>query len=556
MTQHIASGGAPVNSTVAAVSNQQIPSGLQDGDLAVALRDIITKANAIMLIADKRRVAAATYRESDAVWRFDASGDFGDESRRVVEGATKKFKWLEVDSLPNGLNFVASAKNYTKGAVDRWASERDILTGFKRQPKAQAGGRTGEVSPETRKRVGSEAGWHCQFEGCGENLWLDANTDTLGNFSYFAHIIASSVDGPRGHPTLSEQLCDTAENVMLLCDKCHRLIDRVSPDDYPAATLNAMRTANVGQVAGLFGSLRFPSSDMIVIGGNIVNQSVVFNQRLAEKAMRAAKLRPVTGQALHFASNASDMGDGSAAHYWENQFDQWMRTDIPLLRARLTGVTYGGVRSEEISVFPLHHMSVLALAGHLIGEARSVRLFQFERNAVGGGTQGDQWAWPSNAKEPDPSKYSVKVHREPRDGETEALLLVSLTDSVPPAELPAEFYQQDGWQMPVVEVVVPNPSRSVIGHPHDLELVGKAFDEALQKLQEKWRVDRVHCIPVAPATACVRLGQKLQSRHQSRVVFYERARTNDGSRGQFKPTIEIASSYVKNVQTGREVPLT
>lgn len=110
--------------------------------------------------------------------------------------------------------------------------------------------------------------------------------------------------------------------------------------------------------------------------------------------------------------------------------------------------------------------------------------------------------------------------------------------------------------MPVVEVVVPNPSRSVIGHPHDLELVGKAFDEALQKLQEKWRVDRVHCIPVAPATACVRLGQKLQSRHQSRVVFYERARTNHGSRGQFKPTIEIASSYVKNVQTGREVPLT
>jgi len=69
---------------------------------------------------------------------------------------------------------------------------------------------------------------------------------------------------------------------MLLCDKCHRLIDRVSPDDYPAATLNAMRASNVGQVAGLFASLRFPSSDMIVIGGNIVNQSVVFNQRLAE----------------------------------------------------------------------------------------------------------------------------------------------------------------------------------------------------------------------------------------------------------------------------------
>ncbi len=556
MTQHIASESSLVNSATEAVSNQKISRGLQDGELAVALREIIAKANSVVLIADKRRVGVATNREADAVWRFEVSGDFDADSRQVVEGATKKFKWLEADSLESGLNDVVKATGYRKGVVDRWASDRDILTGFKRQPKGQASGRTGEVSPETRKRVGAEAGWHCQFDGCGENLALNANTDTVGNFSYFAHIIASSIDGPRGEAGLSEKLYDTVENVMLLCDKCHRLIDRVSPAVYCKEKLNAMRAANVAQVKGLFSSLRFPSSDMIVIGGNILNQSVVFNQRLAEEGMRAAQLRPTGDKPFHFAFNGNEMGDGSSPHYWESYFDQFARTDIAGLRARLTGATYGGAQADVISVFPLHVMSVLALAGHLIGEARSVRFFQFERNTVSGGASGEQWAWPADTERPDSSKYSVKVHREAMAGEKEGLLLVSLTDSVPPAELPVDFYQDGEWRMPVVEVVVPNPSRSVIGHPYDLELVGKIFDEALQKLQEKWRVDRVHCIPVAPATACVRLGQKLQSRHQSRVVFYERARTPDGSRGQFKPTIEIASSYVKNVQTGRQVSLT
>ncbi|WP_143026349.1 HNH endonuclease [Paraburkholderia fungorum] len=555
MTQPVASMGDLENTVSEADSNAEIIRGISDGELALALRGILRRGNPVVLIADKQRVAVASQREQNAEWRFEASGDFGDQSRAVVEGAMKNFKWLEVDSLETGLDAAASATVYRKGDVSRWTERRDILTGFKR-PKAQDRGRTGEISADTRKRVGAEAGWHCQFEGCGENLWLDANTDTLGNFSYFAHIIASSVDGPRGHAKLSGRLFDTAENVMLLCDKCHRLIDRVSPDEYSVDTLNGMRAANVEQVASLFRSLRFPSSYMIVVGGNILNQSVVFDQRRAEEAMRAAKLRPAGGKPFWFAYNGNEMGDGSSPHFWETQFDQWARMDIPALRARLTGATYGGAQAEVVSVFPLHLMSVLVLAGHLIGEARSVQVFQFERNSVGDNTQGDQWAWPKDAKRPDPSKYSVVVHREPTNGETEALLLVSLTDRVPRGELPAEFYEDGAWKMPVVEVVVPTPSRSVIGHPYDLELVGKAFDDALQSLQEKWRVSRIHCVPIAPTAACIRLGQKLQSRHQSRIAFYERARTTDGTRGQFKPTIEIASSYVKNVATDREVPLT
>ncbi|KWE64844.1 hypothetical protein WL77_20795 [Burkholderia ubonensis] len=553
MTQHVDCAGRSAYAGPGAEEIRDIARGLPDAELAVALREAISRSDAIVLMADTRRVALAVKAGPQAQWRLGVSGDFGDESRAVVEADRRRFKWLQVDSLELGLVSAESAPAYRKTDVDRWATRRDEITGFVR-PRRRDGGRTGEIPADVRKLVGAQAGWHCQFEGCGENLWMHASANTAGNYSYFAHIIASSPDGPRGHETLSEELAESADNVMLLCDKCHRLIDRVSPDEYSAETLNAMRAANIAQVARLFSTLRYPSSDMIVIGGNIAGQTVQFDQRRAEDAMRAKQLRPFNPKPHWFAYNGSEQGDGTATHYWESLFDQLARTEIPLLQARLDGSAHGGARADVISVFPLHVMSVLVLAGRLIGEARSVELFQFERNAVGGGP-GGQWAWSRNAKQPDVNKYSVTAHREPTSDEKEALLLVSLTDRVPREELPAEFYQDGEWKLPVVEVVVPVPSRSVIAHPEDLVLVGKVFDNALRQLQEQWRVDRIHCIPIAPAAACVRLGQKLQSRHQSRVVFYERARTTDGSRGQFLSTIEIATSYVKNVRTGREVSL-
>lgn len=61
-----------------------------------------------------------------------------------------------------------------------------------------------------------------------------------GNYSYFAHIVASSEDGPRGNKD-SEKLANEPTNIMLLCDKCHRLIDKIAPNEYGIEHLRKMR---------------------------------------------------------------------------------------------------------------------------------------------------------------------------------------------------------------------------------------------------------------------------------------------------------------------------
>mgnify|MGYP003583738293 CR=1 FL=1 len=47
--------------------------------------------------------------------------------------------------------------------------------------------------------------------------------------------------GERGIPYLSEALSNEPKNILLLCDKHHRLIDKVAAVDYPAPTLALMR---------------------------------------------------------------------------------------------------------------------------------------------------------------------------------------------------------------------------------------------------------------------------------------------------------------------------
>ena len=102
-------------------------------------------------------------------------------------------------------------------------------------------GRGTDIRVPTRNRVFLDAHGRCMFEGCGADLTVDANTGVSGNFGTLAHNVASSESGPRGVLYLSGRLADDPENILLLCDVHHRMVDTVARVDYPADNLFAMR---------------------------------------------------------------------------------------------------------------------------------------------------------------------------------------------------------------------------------------------------------------------------------------------------------------------------
>lgn len=102
--------------------------------------------------------------------------------------------------------------------------------------RLRALGRTGrgaDISQPTAWKVWTDAGGCCMFEGCGANLSTIPLYTRSAKISYLAHIIASDPNGPRGTLADSHRLSDDADNIMLMCDAHHRLIDSFAPGEYP-----------------------------------------------------------------------------------------------------------------------------------------------------------------------------------------------------------------------------------------------------------------------------------------------------------------------------------
>ncbi len=314
-----------------------------------------------------------------------------------------------------------------------------------------------------------------------------------------------------------------------------------------------MRARNLASVERCLDSLRYPVAHILVLAGNVQGQTAAFDESLAQEAMWLRKLRSDNARPDWFARNAGHLGDTHSSAFWSSLF-VLLKDDIPRLRAILNGTAQDSVQGMPLAVFPAPQTtSVLVLSGRLLGESRSIHLFQFHRDQVGG-TLGGQWAWPGEP--PAKEKYSVKVLRPPQPAEKEATLLVYLTDSIPPEELPSAFYENKQWARPTIEISVESPSRRIIAHPEDLELFGVAVDHALQLLQDQWRALRIHLVVVAPITACVRIGQKMQARCQPDFVLYERD-TSSGTtgRGSFVSTIAITPQSTIHLKTEESCPL-
>lgn len=134
---------------------------------------------------------------------------------------------------------------YWQKSSDQRASidMKDVQIFFEAQhTQSKATGRGADFTKDTKRKVMLESHGLCMFEGCGEDLGFDELTGEHGNFGYLAHNVAASPSGPRGKQVLSKKLSNDPKNILLLCDKHHRLIDKVAAADYSADQLSLMKS--------------------------------------------------------------------------------------------------------------------------------------------------------------------------------------------------------------------------------------------------------------------------------------------------------------------------
>ena len=397
-------------------------------------------------------------------------------------------------------------------------AEEDWLTFFERiERDTRTKGRGPGITGPTRNRVLLDAHGRCMFDGCGADLTEDPVTRERGNFATLAHNVAASEGGTRGVPCLSGSLADDPENILLLCDTHHRLVDTVASADYPAAELSAMRRRFCEAATAMLDALALTPTPAFCVAWPVHRQRIA----LPSSQHVARALRPIgarlDGQLRTVNENEAVLRSLEGEALWHA-----MSTAVEQTAADILLQAHG--EGYRAALFAMGLMpALIALGAKLGNKCEFTPMLRYRENGL--------WYWPVN--EPRGDFYSIEGLDRLSNQEDDACLLLGLT-AVPEAMRATA----ESLETRVVSVVA-RPEylgNGALGHPDDGASFRQRMQELLHRLRDVHGVRRVHVLPCASNASCVFFGQSFDSYHPE-LVIYDFA--PDG--GCMEPRLRIAN---------------
>jgi hypothetical protein len=381
-------------------------------------------------------------------------------------------------------------------------------------------GRGDSFSADTKRKVMLDSHGRCMFAGCGQNLGIDDLTNTEGNFSYLAHNIASSEQGARGVIALSEKLSDDPGNILLLCDKHHRLIDKIAAADYPAYRLSEMRREFCAVANNLLDGLGYQPIPVFSVLWPVHRQVISAPSNL----QIAQSLAPIRCR-MH--SQLNDISDNETILRETNPevAQQVLRHSVSITAEKILSQTHSSRYRAGLFAFGL--MPYLIALGAMLGNKNNITPMLKYRDS-------GQWCWP--LEKPIGSFYSINGLEDLADSENEVLITLALT-AEPESLIRArqEIAESIGAKHIIIKAYPEYMGNGALGHPDD----GCAFTSSVQGLmhflKDKKSVNKIHLFSCASNAACVFFGQAFDSHHADMLVY-------DFCEQSMKPILLIANS--------------
>ena len=361
-------------------------------------------------------------------------------------------------------------------------------------------GRGASISVPTGNQVLLDAHGRCMFEGCGADLTEDPVTHERGNFATLAHNVASSERGTRGVLHLSGELADDPENILLLCDTHHRLVDTIARVDYPASVLSAMRRRFCETAAELLDGLAFEPMPAFGVAWPVHRQRIALpSSRQTARALKPIGAR-LDGRLQIVNDNELVLRSLEGEVHWDVMAAAVERTAEEVLK-QAHGERY------RAALFAMGLMPALIALGAKLGNKCDITPMLRYR-------ERGQWYWPAN--EPRGEFYTIEGLDPLTDSEEEVSLLLGLTE-VPEATRSTV----ESLGMGVVSVVARRHylGNGALGHPDDGTSFRQRMQELLHRLGNGHGVRRVHVLPCASNAACVFFGQAFDSYHPELAIY-------------------------------------
>ncbi|WP_116600046.1 SAVED domain-containing protein [Primorskyibacter marinus] len=354
---------------------------------------------------------------------------------------------------------------------------------------------------KTRMLVWGRAAGHCQYPGCSKRLDEDLVAgDLRKNNAYLAHIIASDPGGERGDPTLSHELSNDPDNIMLMCDAHHREIDdRKKKDRYTVGVLRRMKQQHEDRVAQLFSNPLTKPAHVLRVAASIGENETSIPLSDCIEAMGnefyLADRRPIDIQMRDIATKDSD--------------PDYYPTVLKLLRSKYDREIKGRFEEgdlQHLAIFGFAPMPVLMELGRLLSDLSAVSVYGKHREPKPG------WAWPDDHP---PLGFSMA---QGSTGPKKVALKLSVSAEITDERVLAT-YETD--EVSIWEIRSDRLGTSELRNQGDLsvfrQVVGKAFDA----IKDQHGMDvELSVFPAVPAACAIEFGRTWQPKaHPGFKVF-------------------------------------
>ena len=362
------------------------------------------------------------------------------------------------------------------------------------------------IPEKVKIRLWGKAGGRCEYEGCNTKLWLDSLTQQEFNAAYIAHIIADSPDGPRGNAKLSEELKSDLTNLMLMCDKHHRLIDRDDIAGHSVDRLRGMKALHESRIDILTDIAPDKQSHVLLYGANIGVQGSPLSLREASQAMIPNRY-PASPHPLTVGLGNSSFEDRTP-EFWKIEALQICNMVVQQLHPR--------IKSGEItnlSVFALAPQPLLILLGAELSDIPFAEVYQRRK-------EPQSWRWEDN-----PTAFEFTVARPAVEKVGDAALVFALSATVTDERITAVL----GVDVPIWRVTIPKPDNDFVRSRAQAEAFRKTIRLLLDQIKASHGENGlIHVFPAMPVALAVDFGRVLNRKADLPIVVYDENKKNGG----------------------------
>ncbi len=356
-------------------------------------------------------------------------------------------------------------------------------------------------SENTIRILCGRAAGMCEFEGCNKRLFYDDVTRSEFNNAFVAHIIASSVNGPRGDKDLSAKLSADISNLMLMCADHHKLIDRpqIGPLEYPVDRLKRMKIDHEEKVARLCGLFNVPETEIVTFTSPIKGINAVnINIDMAAQAVLPQK-QPASKYGVNISVSSSF--SYKSKEYWEDCMRQ-----LNMLFTTAICNPYIQFNRMGFSVFPLAPIPLIIKLGELFGDKVECDVYQKTRVP-------DTWQWQSSEV-----TNSFTTSQDVFEVESNAVaMVISLTNYISD-----ERIQEIGSYKSMYRISAERTGVDCINSPQDLSEFWHKYQTTCDDILNTYGRDvEIHLFTAMPVSAAFEVGRRYMQNTYPHITIFD-----------------------------------